>query len=221
MRRLAYDATFTTKALVTAAASAIPVVGGPIAAAIGIWEGERVSRRVEDFVTEVAGRFARVEAEKLDRDYIDSEAFRDAVISAVQAAKRSSGHEKRSWVASLLVGAATAARPGDLDVEALLDLVGELSEHQLRILHWVWSNRRRDWTFHSAWLPAELQGPDFDLHLGRLQSVGMVLYVADRPTTGSYDWRIFRITPTLARLASVLEAGGSVGAIASDAVRET
>jgi hypothetical protein len=207
---VAADAAFTTKTAVALAASAIPIVGGPISTAIGIWEGERISRRVESFVDEIRVRMTKLNVEKLDRDYIDGDGFKDAVISAVQAAKRSSAKGKREWVAALLIGAATTDRPPDLDAEALLDTLAGLTERELHILRWVWTHKNKDGTFHSASLPAHLQGPDYNFHLRRLESAGMVGYKADRPTTGSDDWRIFGITETFHRLMALIAATGGL-----------
>jgi hypothetical protein len=209
-KRLTSDAVFTTKALATTAASAIPVLGGPIATAIGIWEGERISRRVETFIEEMQARVSKLEREKLDKNYVETEAFQDATISALQAAKRSSSRTKREWIAAILLGSATTNRPPDLDADALLDLVGTLSEAELLILQWAWLHKDSGGMFHSVWLPAQLQGVDYDFRLSRLGSFGLIGYKADRPVAGSYDWRIFGFTNTFRRLMSAIQAGGGL-----------
>ncbi len=81
--------------------------------------------------------------------------------------------------------------------------------HRKCPLRWAWHHKNPDGTFHSAWLPLELQGVDFDFHLRRIELAGMIAYKADRPTQNSYDWRIFGVTATFTRLMSLIDATGS------------
>lgn len=210
IKHIQKDATFTTKALVVSAAAGIPVVGSQISTAISIWEGERISRRVETFVAEVGARFSKLESEGLDRGYINSEAFQDVVIAALQAAKRSSGNGKRAWVASVLIGAATLNRPPDLDAEAILDMLGLLTERELGILAWAWTNSQVTGEFFSGALPRNLTGPDYSFHMVRLESAGMIAYRADVPIMGGYDYRMFRPTNTFRRLMTMIDATGGI-----------
>jgi len=203
------DAAFLSKVVVLTTAAGIPVIGPQISTAIDIWEGERISRRVEDFIEEVNARFSKLEEEKLDRAYINSDAFQDAVISAVQAAKTSSAPSKREWVAGVLIGAITTDRPADLDVEALLDTIAGLTERELAILARVWTIAQNVASeFYSGGLPDFLKGPDYNFHLLRLESAGMITYRADLPVMGSYDRRTFVTTETFRRLMRLIEAAG-------------
>ena len=101
-------------------ASAISLVGAPIVTAITLLEGEHMSRRIELLVGEVARVAERVER-KLDREFVASTAFDDAVIAALGGARRTSAEEKRRLLAEILVGAAMVDRPPDIEAGALLD----------------------------------------------------------------------------------------------------
>ena len=68
--------------------SAVPVLGGPIAAVIAAWEGRRISKRVEALVTEIATLADRIDQRKLDKTYVQSDDFQDVVIAAFEAKGR-------------------------------------------------------------------------------------------------------------------------------------
>ena len=111
-------------------------------------------------------------------------------------------------MAAVLVGAATINSLPDLDAEALLDTLGSLTTGDLLILAWV-GHGRLEKRFHVSDLPAELQGPDLDFHLHRLEAAGMIRYVADRPTKG-YDWRIYDTTATFDRMMKLIDESGGL-----------
>ncbi|HUZ01463.1 MAG TPA: hypothetical protein VMU89_14025, partial [Thermomicrobiaceae bacterium] len=129
---LAKDAQLAGKAALAVTAAAIPVVGGSISAAIGVWETEALTRRFERFVERVEAKVAELGAGKLDADYVGTEAFEDAVLVALDGARRTSNAEKLEWIVGLLVGSALVDPPAQLDIESVLQAIGDLSPIELR-----------------------------------------------------------------------------------------
>ena len=200
------DATFTAKALVVTAASAIPVVGGPIATAITIWQGENVARRIEKLVHEIDRLATRVET-KLDVSFVASEEFQNVAIAAVDAGRHTAAEEKRRLVAAILVGSATVDRPNDLEAESLLDAVASLSTREVRILRAIWE--RHAGSFETSDLPAF--EPDLHFHLKHIESAGFIYEVAG-PNVGSdggrYHGARYNVTRTFDRLFQLAEVVG-------------
>jgi len=201
------DAAFAAKALVVTAASAIPLVGGPIATAIAIWEGEHVGRRVEQLVQEVDRAAKRVER-KLDASFIASDEFQNLAVAAVDAARRAAADDTRRLVAAILVGSATIDRPKDLEADSLLDAVAGLSTLEVRILRAIWD--RHAGSFDLADLPPEFE-PDLHFHLKHVESAGLIYEVAG-PTVGTdggrYHGARYNVTGTFDRLFQLAEIVG-------------
>ncbi len=198
---------FTTKAAVELVASAIPGIGGTIATAIATLETERVSRRLEAFVQEVRQLYAGVQIDKLDRDYVESEAFEDVVLAAIDAGRRSSTPEKRRLVAAALVGTATLDRPQSLDAESLLDTLGGLSSEDLVVARLLYQgvDRTVGGIVGGAIPPANV--PDVDFHIARLVAAG--LFVGRGPLSDfAIQQTSYFPTETFERLIQLLKAGG-------------
>lgn len=210
-QHLVNDAAFTSKTAVRGAALLIPIVGPQLSEAIGILEGQWVSRRLERFMAEANSRFSALDEQKIDRSYVESEEYLDVVVGAVQAAKRSAQDEKRRWIAAVLTGAAAKDRPDDFDAQSLLDTLAGLSVHELRILRWA--SEIEGWV-QIGYMPDELRDPDLDYHLHRLEAAGMLGRASkDLPAYGAHaeDWRTFLRTETLLRLMAVIKVGGGLG----------
>lgn len=199
-------AQFTTKATVELAASTIPLIGGTIATAIATMETARINRRLEAFIQEVHELYSRLDVDKLDRGYVQSDAFGDVVMAAIDAGRRSSSLNKRRVVAASLVGAITIDRPSGLDAEALLDTLGGLSPDDLSVARLLYSAVDRT-TFGIVGGAAPPNVPDVDFHIARLVAAG--LFVGRGPMTDfAVQQTSYFPTETFERLIRLMSAGG-------------
>jgi hypothetical protein len=82
---------------------------------------------------------------KLDKTYVQTDEFQDAVIAALDVGRRTADADKRRIIAAILLGAAFTEKPQQLDVEALLDNSGELGSAGPRVYsRWVCGVIRTD-----------------------------------------------------------------------------
>jgi hypothetical protein len=188
-------------------ASVVPLLGGPIAAGIAAWEGRRVSKRIEALVGEIAALAERIDQRKLDKTYIETDAFQDAVIAALEAGRRTADADKRRVIAAILLGAAFTERPPQLDVEALLDTIGGLSPQDLALARILYDESGGDEPkaiVTGAVGPADF--PDREFHLKRLEAGGLI-----RELTGTYGGSggQYFMTMTFHRLMALLKLTGS------------
>ncbi len=160
---------FIGKDALVSAASAIPIVGGPIATTVGMLDSELQSSRLEKIIVEIREQVNRLGVEKLDREFVNTERFQDAVLVLLDAARRTSDEHKRQLLAAILVGAARIDRIPDLEPDALLEALGSLSPRQVIILRTI--HERASGSFMVTDLPGF--GPDLAFDLKRLEAAGL------------------------------------------------
>lgn len=190
------------------AISVVPVVGGPIAAGIAAWEGHRISKRVEALVTEIATLAGRIDKDKLDKTYVQSDDFQDVVIAALESGRRTADAQKRRFIAAILLGAAFAEKPQQLDVEALLDTIGNLSPQDLALARLLYDESGGD---EPKSIVTSVVGPvdfpDRDFHLKRLEAGGLI----NEKTGATYGYQggEYLMTMTFHRLMALLKLTGT------------
>lgn len=188
-------------------ASVVPVLGGPVAAGIAAWEGRRVSKRIEALVGEIAVLAKQIDQGKLDKSYVQTGEFQDAVIAALDAGRRTGDSEKRRVIAAILLGAAFAEKPPQLDVEALLNTIGSLSPQDLALARFLYNESiRPDPKAVASTAAAPADFPDREFHLKRLEAGGLI-----KEMTGTYGGSggLYFMTATFHRLMALLKLTGS------------
>ena len=200
---------FTVRSAAEIAVASIPVVGAPLAAAVTALEMHVLSKRLGTFVEELRDLGARLDEQKVDRTYLETEEFIDTVMAAFDAARRTSDRQKLRMMAALLLGATTVDRPADLDVEAVLIALRDLSPMALWMagrIHELSSDPSKSGRMHGRCIPPA--APDRDFLLNRLVAAGLINEM------GSGRLRVFQgdysPTETLTRTMSTMKAGGWV-----------
>jgi hypothetical protein len=208
-RRVGKDVAFGGRTAAQMAVAMVPVLGGAIGAGITALEMQGLTQRMEAMVGEVADAVRRVDEAKVDRDYIASPAFVDVVMAALDAGRRTSDRDKLKMIASILVGTATVDRPEELDVEAVLVAVRDLSPTALamaRRIHELAENPELSGLPHGRAIPPG--GPDRDFLLNRLEAAGLI------QRFGVSGFRLagpagqYSPTDTLTRILRLMQAGG-------------
>jgi hypothetical protein len=128
------------QAIARGAASAVPVIGGPVAELLGLVLQPALERRREEWFRELAGALDELR-QRLDdfdpRELADNEVFITAVISASNAALRTHEEEKLTALRNAVVSSALAV---DLDEHVQLmfiRFVDELTSLHLRLLTYL------------------------------------------------------------------------------------
>jgi hypothetical protein len=181
----------------------IPIFGGPIDTLIAGRGAQIVRRRIEALIEEVRKRADRLEKEKVDHSFVESEEFDDLVMRAFRAASATRDREKIRVYAAILVGSASTKRPPDLDPEAALSAVAELSPTELELAKVIFDHvgphgGPQAWGNPYEWLPAQFKS-DLEFHLNRIERTGLILQTTQSPPVGrSITW--YSVTPTFARI---------------------
>lgn len=124
-----------THAVVKVAASAVPLVGNPLAELVGLIQTPLEKRRNE-WLQDLADGVARLEEQgQLARESLsENEAFIDAVARGVQAAVRTGQADKRTALRNATLNSALDQLPDDAERQMFLDLVDRFTAWHLRIL---------------------------------------------------------------------------------------
>jgi hypothetical protein len=108
----------TAHALVRAAASAVPVAGGPLAELFAYLIEEPLSKRRDAWIEEIAGRVADLEgrvAKPLADELKDNEAFTTVLLSASQIAVRNHQREKIDALANAVLNTGLGLAPDETE----------------------------------------------------------------------------------------------------------
>lgn len=115
-----------------ALASAIPVLGGPLAVLVGEIRANR-DRRIPDFLVGLKADFDAL-GTRLDAEYVLSAEFAERTESVLEQVVQATQSAKRGYYRHALTGLATGDRPGDDDWQLLLDALNGLQPIHLRVL---------------------------------------------------------------------------------------
>jgi hypothetical protein len=144
---------------------------------------------------------------------VQSEAFEDVVLAAIDAGRHSSTREKRRLVAATLVGTATVDRPQGIDAGALLDTLGGLSSEDLLVARLLYQGVERTTGGIVQGVLPPTGVPDVDFHVARLVAAG--LFVGRGPLSDfAIQQTSYFPTETFERLIRLLKAGGLDDSIA-------
>lgn len=176
----------------------VPYVGGAIDALITTRAEHLARARIESLLDEMKRTAERLAEDKIDREFVGSEEWDDLVLRAFRAAADSGDREKHRLVAAILMGAATRDALGEMDPQAILGAVAELSPLELALARAVYDLNEaprlpdeaalnelqlvelRGWNEPASWAPAAALA-NLNFHLKRVERTGLI-----EELTGSY-----------------------------------
>jgi hypothetical protein len=184
----------------------VQVVGPVVAQTLALYESERRNSQVDAFLAALAAQLEGIREAKLDKAFVVGVEFQAAILRAFEAARVTSSAPKRRLIAAVLAGASSTDRPSGLDIEAIVDTLGNLTPTDLELARLVWLEAGSDTPraiVSSVVGPADF--PDRLFHLKRLEAAGLIADTAGKNLDygGQYD-----LTPTFHRLMALLEGGG-------------
>gem|GEM_PF-6040457 len=139
---------YSERTVFRALVQAIPYAGGPLDALFGGWGAELIARRQAQLLEELRAAFQRIEEEKVDKAFIESEEFLNLVLRGLDHSARTHRADRIRLLARVIAGAAATGWGEDRldDSEALLDLAASLSTAEIVALSKiidVYNNRPR------------------------------------------------------------------------------
>ena len=196
---------FTARSLAEISVTLIPVIGGPLGAAFTALELAAVSRRLDQFFIELKVSTSNLDSRKVDHAYLDTDAFVDVVMAALEAARRTSNRAKHRILAAILTGAASTDRPQQLDVEDVLVVLRDLSTPALALLQEILVQAKGEpvGSITTAIVPPTV--PDREFLLNRLVAAG---FVREMKISDFSPYQHYQPTDTLLRVVQLMEAGG-------------
>lgn len=166
--------------------------------------------RLQVLVDELRQAIDRVPAEKQDLG-VTEEQLLAAALRAVRAATETANREKVQTIAAALVGATSADRPLDLDIETVIASLAGLTAADLGA-----ARRLAESLGINGGVSPSVLGPDGEFFSGRLAAAGLLesVVIPGNSTLRNRGMRNtdpsieFRLSPTFARILDLLRAGG-------------
>ncbi len=198
-------ASFTARSLAEISVTSIPIIGGPLGAAFTALELAAVSRRLDQFFVELKASTSSLDSRKVDHAYLETDAFVDIVMAALEAARRTSARAKHRVLAAILTGAASTDRPQQLDVEDILVVLRDLSTPGLNLLQEILVQAKGEpsGSIMTAVVPPTV--PDREFLLNRLVAAG---FVREMKISDFTPYQHYQPTDTVLRVIQLMEAGG-------------
>jgi hypothetical protein len=156
--------------VIRAAIASIPVIGGPIDAFFGTWGSDVIQHRYDAVLEELRHEAGRLDENKVDRQFLESEEFFDLFAHVLQESARTRHREKIRLYARILAGRASIDWPEVADAEEILEILSGLSLRQVGIMVRLW-NRAYGRAILDAATPEGLETA-FDYQ--RLESMGLL-----------------------------------------------
>lgn len=196
---------------------AVPVIGGVIATFIDEYVPRRKRRRLVSFVQDLSARL-RVDADRVDREFVRTEDLGDLLEDVLDAAQQRRNEEKHHYYAAALANSLTRERPDAVDREKMLEVLNELRASHLRMIAVYMSIEIPD-----SMLPlmgdmehrivhgslSELTHEQVDRHILDLQTRGVLPLLAQSMTAGNPRRLSTQMTSFGRRFASWVEAASA------------
>jgi hypothetical protein len=184
-----YDSVYVLRA----GAAAIPFVGGSIDALITTRASKLAAKRIAALFEEMKSNMARIKEAKLDKEFLESDAWDDLILRALNAAAATSDYEKTRLYAAILAGSTTVQGiRSELDPAAILSAISELSVEEIVMARSIFAN-----TFSGT-----TGAGDTDFHLNRLERSGLIKSTITSGFGGAT--KAYQVTSTFARLMGFL-----------------
>jgi hypothetical protein len=194
------------RAAVSGAASLVPFAGAAVDAWLGTVGSALAEHRRDALIAELHNYLDRLDESKVDKEYLQSEAWADLLMQGIQSSVRTRDTEKIRLFAAILAGAATTDGPTDLDVEAVLGTLANLTSVEIGIAGQMYETVRREPHVFIDGCPLP-NVADADFHMKRLEAAGLV--VAKQPMGMTFQhMENYHLTPTFHRLVAALRNVG-------------
>src|SRR5262249_11307569 len=131
-------------------------------------------RRIEELIRTLHEQARVIDESKVNLSFFKTEEWGDLLLRTMDGSARTRSEEKRRLYAAILLGAASTERPNDLDVEALLDSLSDLTEKDVLIAAEVYKTVHGDTAAFIDGLGVPDQ-PDAEFHIQRLRAAGLLV----------------------------------------------
>jgi hypothetical protein len=195
------------RATVSGIGSLVPFAGAAVDAFLGTMGTELAERRRDALFAELRAILSRLDESKVDKDYFRSEEWADLLLKAIYSSAQTRDAEKIKLFAAILAGAATQERPIDLDVEAVLGTLANLTPVEITIAGKMYEAVEADPTVFVDGLPTPPVDADAEFHMKRLEAAGLV--AARQPNGMTFQHMVtYHLTPTFYRIIAMLRGVG-------------
>lgn len=183
-----------------------------------------LDQRLERLALELTEKLERVEDAAVNKDFLESDAFYDLLLSAVETAGRTRDRTKHERVAQVLRGAIVQGDPEDGSPEEHLAVISGLTPLELSVAREIYDLARNedegisDEGAESPWLAwvsemcnrLHIERADLQAALGRLRSAGLLVESIGsvRITASPSDIPQYVVSDYFTRLMTFLEQEG-------------
>lgn len=122
--------------VVRALVQAVPHVGSSIDTLLSHYGAEIRDRRIRQFLDALADQIRKLDESLLDRDFLQTEEFRELIWRAIELASQERSREKRIWIACIITGAVSIRWPKNRleETHELLEILASLTPTEALVL---------------------------------------------------------------------------------------
>lgn len=202
---------------IKAIVAGIPTIGASIDAIISSKQAEYKDKRIKELFYFLKASLDKVEKSKIDKEWVESEAFYDLLSAAIESSIKSRSTEKTKMNSMILSNVLTIENSRDYRPEEYLAILSELTTLECKVLLVVYNrfqavqeenindielSRKADWK-EAIIAECGVDKDDLDFVMKRLERTGFV-----KEITGarfSYTGGEYYITGTLKKLMEYLK----------------
>ena len=123
--------------------SSIPMFGAFISTPIAGWISSQQRKNLQKFMSIFKLKCESIERSKVDKEFLDSEAFGEIILQVLEAAKRTSSDLRRNALANALLNSFVLPTSKNIGKKSFIRLIDQISDEEIVALQVLYESKKR------------------------------------------------------------------------------